>query len=732
TPAYMAPELLAGGAATTRSDQFSYCVTVYEALFGKRPFVGETLGDLRRSMKAPLSMPDKPRVPATVRKALARGLAIEPERRFPSMLALVHALDLAPRRRRLYIAAATTAGLAAIITSVAVARSTVGAAEPCLDGERKLAGVWDAARKAELERAFLATGAPFAADAWRGFASSLDRYAASWTAMHRSTCEATRVHGDQTEHVLDLRMWCLDDRLREARALTDGLRTATSKSVSRAITAADRLPTVDICADAQALAQKLPPRDAAARTDIDRVRADLAQVKTLWNLGQMEKSHALVLEVSKAVGTLDYPPLEADVMLEQARIGLIVEGDPKAAEQLIERALWAADRGRDDHLRARAWNLLYFIVGAEQQRFDDAAKIYEHASAALKRLAGAERLEAQLLGNHGQMLTLAGKFDEAAATLERSLALLEKTVGPDHIETGNALAALADVYARLGQTDKSLAHAQRAHDVHVRTLGKRHPETAKSLFSIAMALEDQAKYDEAAVKLIDVISTLETALGKDHIDLGNAVDELGIVRRKQHRLDDALALHQRALALREAKLGDHNETAVSLDNVGTVLGLLERHAEALPYHERAFAITEKVMGADHIETATSRGYLANAYLGLGRSGEALPMFRAALVVSEKALGPEASDLAFFLAGIGHAYLDLKKPVDAIAPLERALRLRGTEGDPMSTAEIQFGLARALWASKRDRARARSLAEAALPHYKAAGNPEVERWLASPG
>ncbi len=108
------------------------------------------------------------------------------------------------------------------------------------------------------------------------------------------------------------------------------------------------------------------------------------------------------------------------------------------------------------------------------------------------------------------------------------------------------------------------------------------------------------------------------------------------------------------------------------------------------------------------------------------------MFRAALVVSEKALGPEASDLAFFLAGIGHAYLDLKKPVDAIAPLERALRLLGTEGDPMSTAEIQFGLARALWASKRDRARARSLAEAALPHYKAAGNPEVERWLASPG
>ena len=137
------------------------------------------------------------------------------------------------------------------------------------------------------------------------------------------------------------------------------------------------------------------------------------------------------------------------------------------------------------------------------------------------------------------------------------------------------------------------------------------------------------------------------------------------------------------------------------------------------------------MGADHIETATSRGYLANAYLGLGRPAEALPIFRAALAVSEKALGPDAADLGFFLAGIGNAYLDLKKPADAIAPLERALKVSGTEGDPMSTAEISFGLARALWAANRDRPRARKLAEAALPHYKAAGNPDVEQWLAAP-
>jgi tetratricopeptide (TPR) repeat protein len=730
TPAYMAPEQLAGGAATARSDQFSFCVTLYEALFGRRPFPGNTLDEIRRAMKTPVSVPDKPRVPAHVRKVLVRGLAIDPEQRFPSMLALVRALDSAPRRRRTIIAVASAAGLAALIASVAVARSTVATAEPCRDGERKLAGVWDAARKAEVKRAFLATGAPFAPDAWKGFERALDHYATSWTAMHRSTCEATRVHGDQTEHVLELRMWCLDDRLREARTLTDSLRDATQKSVSRAITAADRLPPVDVCADTQALAQKLPPRDAATRAKIDRVREDLAQAKTLWNLGQMERSRALSIEVGKAVGELDYPSLEADSLLEQARIGFIVDGDAKATEQLLLKALWAADRGRDDHLRARAWNLLYSIVGTAQQRFDEAAKIYEHASAALKRLASPETLEGQLLGNHGQVLTLQGKFDEAATTLERSLALLEKTVGPDHIETGNAIVALANVYLRLGDTEKSLAFATRAYELHARTLGPKHPETAKSLFSVGIALEDLAKYDDAAAKMTDVIATLEVALGKDHVDLGPALDELGVIRRKQNRFDDALALHKRSLAIREAKLGEHNDVAVSLDNVGLVLNLMGRPEEALPYHQRALAMTEKTMGADHIETATSRGYLANVYRNLDRPREALEIFQGALAVTEKALGPDAFDVSFFLSGIGHTYLDMKQPADAIAPLERALRLRGTEGDPMSTAEVEFALARALWDTKRDRARARQLVEKARPRYKAAGQTEVETWLAT--
>jgi serine/threonine protein kinase len=98
TPAYMAPEQLLAGVTDARSDQWSFCATLYEALAGVRPFV---VGDLAASSAAiaesRFAAPAPGRqVPGWVRPIVTRGLRADPSARWPSMDALVRAL--APSR----------------------------------------------------------------------------------------------------------------------------------------------------------------------------------------------------------------------------------------------------------------------------------------------------------------------------------------------------------------------------------------------------------------------------------------------------------------------------------------------------------------------------------------------------------------------------------------------------------------------------------------------------------
>ncbi|MGZ3408075.1 MAG: serine/threonine-protein kinase, partial [Polyangia bacterium] len=156
TPPYMAPEQHLGGGCDARTDQFSFCVAFYQALYGERPFDGANYAELSTNIiKGKIKPPPAgSTVPAWLRAIVLRGLSVLPERRFPSMDAILDELanDPALRRRRLGWAAAVAALVA--VAGVASWRSLRSPAAQCKGADAQLASVWDDARKQSVRAAF--------------------------------------------------------------------------------------------------------------------------------------------------------------------------------------------------------------------------------------------------------------------------------------------------------------------------------------------------------------------------------------------------------------------------------------------------------------------------------------------------------------------------------------------------------------------------------------------------
>lgn len=87
TPHYASPEQLAGAKVDARSDQFSLCVALFEAVYGSKPFKGRTIAEVRTSIESGPTIPARPstRVPRWLKALLRRGLSPRPSDRFDHM-----------------------------------------------------------------------------------------------------------------------------------------------------------------------------------------------------------------------------------------------------------------------------------------------------------------------------------------------------------------------------------------------------------------------------------------------------------------------------------------------------------------------------------------------------------------------------------------------------------------------------------------------------------------------
>ena len=506
TPAYMAPEQFAGERGDARSDQFAFCVALYEGIYGKRPFDGTTPAVLMTSVVtgAITGPPPDTRVPSWIRRVLLRGLSTRPQDRFASMDDLLAALGQNPAARRWRWVGAALGAVLIAGTAVGASRFTAGRHVLCAGGAGHVAGAWGPDRRAALARAFVASGNKNAASVLASVSSSIDAYVARWEAMYRETCEATQVRGEQSAEVLDLRMSCLDERLADVRALADVLATADEKVVESARSAASALPALDRCADVPMLRAVIkPPDDPVKRAEVASLGESVAKLTALASTGRCADAKAMGIPLLDRAKKLGYRPLEAQTAIGFGRLADSCL-DPGVAVGYLEESVLAAEASNDEETAIRASSFLSVLYSERLGNAPLGGYWVRHADALLERFPNRQLLAAEAASARAIWLGATGHDEEALAEQRRSLDLRERGGDGSSVETADMILNLMIRLHALGRDAEAVSAGTRALDLYGRLVGADSGQTAlvlmdrsESLLALNRLEEAQADVDRA-------------------------------------------------------------------------------------------------------------------------------------------------------------------------------------------------------------------------------------------
>ena len=718
TVGYMAPEQAEARTPDARSDQFAFCICLWEGLYGKRPFIGSSVAEVTKALlHGPL--PARPRgtsVPSWLHAVMVRGLERDPARRYPTMEALLSDLERTPDEwRRKALPWAAVAAVLLVVGGLQVSsRARERGRCEAVGGE--LTGVWDENLRAELATAFGKVTKPFSAAALASAQRALDSHAKEWTGAATQACEQAWVRKEIPEADYRLEAACLAQRRRELGAVVSVLATADEGVVERAGTLAWSLTPVRGCTQLARL--KADPRLLSAGGDEAKVLAlqgNLARARSLVDAGKIAEAAPVIEQALASAKELNRRALEAEALSLLAGMYNASGKFSECADAWTRTALSAQASGFDEQLAIAAIRLTT-IVGFHLNRPAEGRLWDSIARATIERMGGDDVLSLERMVAVARLGSAEGKPKEVAEQHLAALALARTILGVDHpllwkieFDTGSSLSFARDPQA-------ALPHLERALQLREKEVSGDHPETALVRSSLANAYFYAGRTADSRKAFTAALATREKLFGADSARLIVTLNNFGDTLSKSGHLEEAEAMVARAgVIARKAYPPTHPYVLGTTLSHAEVLLPMGRFDEARAEVTLVLAVQPPPMAPVVAEACAVRALIA---LAEKKPKDALA-FAVRGVDAGKQAGERSTELVLPLLARGESELAMGDASSAVKTLEQALTLvEATQPWRGYTADAQFALARAKNAAKVEPEAVKKLAFEALEIYRA--------------
>jgi tetratricopeptide (TPR) repeat protein len=607
TPWYMAPEQRDGRPPDERSDQFSFCVALADALAGHR-------------------------IPGRLRRAIARGRADDPRARWPSMAHLAAELRAGADRRLRWC----VPGALAMVLPFAFAFSASSSVACETEGAN-----WSDARREALRDGFAAMDRPGAAALGVRVDAHLDRQAQALATAWRAACEHESLQS--AEH-----RSCVADVGEEFRAVTDVMLAGGPAVLARADALVRSLDDPRACSEGMR-APSIPVEQRVAW------RVALADGFGAVYEGSLDAARATARRIRGDATAVGASRLAAEAAWLDA--AALAAGGSPLAEAALREAIDAAASAEAAVIELGATHdlaVVLFRAGRHQE-----AELWIRAGLALaERPPGDAAAAARLTVQRASIDRVQGRLDVAEQRFEQALAVLRREYGDDHADIAIARSNLGSVALVRGDTPRAREHYCEAERILAAVRGTGAPQTAEAGLNCALAVQE-VEPDRARRRLVDVLATFEATWGPDDTRVAVALVNLALVELRLDDVELALDHLERADAIMVRTLGeDHPHRATVLANSGFAALAGGDPARAERFFLRAHDLTLRLLGAEHPT-------MADAWTGLAEARLALGNLEAALTAAERGLqlqedhGVDPSRLAHARVVVAEALLAMR-------------------------------------------------------------------------